>query len=116
MTVRGFPAPSALAIAAILLATGSGLVAAQAPADIRREIVESQRRLEQIRAERERLEREMGDVRNQVRDVSAELANVERRLSASRSVLAEVEFQSDATSAQIEETSRNLLRARERMA
>jgi len=116
MTVRSVLAPCALAIAAILLAVGPGLVAAQEPADLRQEIVESQRRLEQIRAERERLEREMGDVRNQVRDASAELANVERRLSASRSVLAEVQFQSEATSAQIEETSRNLLRARERMA
>jgi septal ring factor EnvC (AmiA/AmiB activator) len=66
--------------------------------------------------ERERLEREMGDVRNQVRDAAAELSNLERRLSATRSVLAEVEFQSDATAEQIEETTRNLLQARERMA
>ncbi|MDZ7779246.1 MAG: peptidoglycan DD-metalloendopeptidase family protein [Gemmatimonadota bacterium] len=89
---------------------------AQEPGDLRAEIADSQRRLEQIRAEREELEREMGDVRNRVRDVSAELANVERRLSATRSVLAEVEFQSELTSAQIEETTRNLLRARERLA
>lgn len=108
--------PVALVVAATAACLLPGLVAAQEPADLRQEIVESQRRLEQIRAERERLEREMGDVRNRVRDVSAELANVERRLSASRSVLTEVEFQSDATATQIEETTRNLLRARERMA
>lgn len=108
--------PVALLVAATTAGLLPGLAAGQEPADLRQEIVESQRRLEQIRAERERLEREMGDVRNRVLDVSAELANVERRLSASRSVLAEVEFQSDATATQIEETSRSLLRARERMA
>jgi septal ring factor EnvC (AmiA/AmiB activator) len=90
--------------------------AAQNTGELRQEIQESQRRLEQIRVERERLEREMGDVRNRVQDVSSELVNIERRLSATRSVLAEVEFQSDATATQIEETSRNLLRTRERMA
>ncbi|MEX2466429.1 MAG: peptidoglycan DD-metalloendopeptidase family protein [Gemmatimonadota bacterium] len=105
-----------LVLVAILGVALPAAAAGQEPADLRQEILESQRRLEQIRAERERLEREMGDVRNRVQDVSAELANVERRLSASRSVLAEVEFQSEATSAQIEETTRNLLMARERMA
>ena len=109
----GRAAPLLLCLALSLLPS---LAAAQDPAELRREIQESQRRLEQIRVERERLEREMGDVRNQVRDVSAELSNVERRLSATRSVLAEVEFQSEATAAQIEETTRSLLQARERMA
>jgi septal ring factor EnvC (AmiA/AmiB activator) len=103
-------------LALALLAAGASASSAQDPNALRREIAESQRRLEQIRAERERLEREMGDVRNRVRDVSTELSNVERRLSATRSVLAEVEFQSEATAAQIEETTRNLLQARERMA
>ncbi|MDX1648099.1 MAG: peptidoglycan DD-metalloendopeptidase family protein, partial [Longimicrobiales bacterium] len=84
--------------------------------DLSREIRESQRRLEQIRAERERLEREIGDVRNRVRDVAAELANVERRLSASRSVLAEVEFQSEATAEQVQATTRDLVTTQDRLA
>ncbi|MEX0837215.1 MAG: peptidoglycan DD-metalloendopeptidase family protein [Gemmatimonadota bacterium] len=109
-TVRG------CVFALALFALGASGSSAQDPNALRQEIAESQRRLEQIRAERERLEREMGDVRNRVRDVSTELSNVERRLSATRSVLAEVEFQSDATASQIEETTRNLLQARERMA
>jgi septal ring factor EnvC (AmiA/AmiB activator) len=83
--------------------------------DVRREILESQRRLEQIRAERARLQQEMAGVQIRVRDVSSELANVERRLSASRSVLAEVQFQADATADQIGETTRDLLQTRERM-
>ncbi|MDA1104691.1 MAG: peptidoglycan DD-metalloendopeptidase family protein [Gemmatimonadetes bacterium] len=89
-------------------------LAAQDP-DLTREILQSQRRLEQIREERARLLREVGDVRNRVQDVAAELANVERRLSASRSVLAEVEFQSDATAEQIQGTTRNLINSQDRL-
>jgi septal ring factor EnvC (AmiA/AmiB activator) len=84
--------------------------------DLRREIQESQRRLEAIRVERERLQREMGDTRIRVRDVATELSNVERRLSASRSVLAEVSYQSEATSVQIRETQRELARSHDRLA
>ncbi len=84
--------------------------------DVRREILESQRRLEEIRAERARLEQEMEGVRIRVRDLASELANVERRLSASRSVLAEVEFQTEATSEQTLETTRELVRTREQVA
>lgn len=89
---------------------------ARAQADLRREILESQRRLEQIRAERARLEEEMEGVRVRVRDASSELANVERRLSASRSVLAEIQFQADATAGEVERTTRELLVTRERAA
>ncbi|MDX1493768.1 MAG: peptidoglycan DD-metalloendopeptidase family protein [Longimicrobiales bacterium] len=104
----------AVGVSGAILAAPGG-VTAQDP-DLTREIRESQRRLEQIRAERERLEREAGDARNRIRDASQELANIERRLSASRSVLAEVEFQSEATAEQIRETTRDLLTTQDRMA
>ena len=103
---------AALALAVMLVAAPG--VGAQ-ERDIRREILESQRRLEEIRAERQRLETSMADVRIRVRDASDELANVERRLSASRSVLAEIEFQTRATSEQIDETTRSLVRTREQL-
>lgn len=102
----------ALVLTTLLLPCG---IAGQDP-DLAREIQESQRRLEQIREERARLQREVGDVRNRVRDVATELANVERRLSASRSVLAEVEFQSNATAEQIRETTRELIHSQDRLA
>lgn len=108
--------------AAVLGALACGLAVA-APAalssqqpDLRAEILESQRRLEQIRAERALLEQEIGDVRNRVRDATQELANAERRLSASMAVLAEVQFQSDATSAEIAATTRDLLYSQDRLA
>ena len=49
-------------------------VAAQ-NASFTQEIQQSQRRLQQIREERTRLERELSDTRNQVRDASRDLAN-----------------------------------------
>lgn len=101
----------------------SGLVAATAipavaPAqttDLQRQILDSQRRLEAIREERARLQAEMEQIRSRVRDVSSELRNIEQQLSASRSVLAEVEFQADATAVQVEETTAELLRTSEEL-
>lgn len=103
----------------LFLALTAGVVAAPVAgqqSDLRREILESQRRLEQIRAERARLQQEMEGVQVRVRDAAADLANVERRLSASRSVLAEIQLQSDATAEEISTTSRDLVQARERLA
>ncbi|GMR12121.1 MAG: peptidoglycan DD-metalloendopeptidase family protein [Gemmatimonadota bacterium] len=104
----------ALIVGGLLMATPATQAAAQS-ASLRRDILESQRRLEAVRAERVRLQREMGDLTNRVRDVSGELLNIEQQLSASRSALAEVEFQADATEKQIEESSRSLIQARERL-
>ena len=119
----GGTARAAIRAAALagILATALVLGAARRPlaaqqADLRREILESQRRLEQIRAERARLQGEMQGVQVHVRDASADLANVERRLSASRSVLAEIQLQSDATAEEIGSTSRDLIQARENLA
>ncbi len=104
----------------LVLVAGLGLAFApvahaQESTDLRREILESQRRLEEIRSERARLQAEMEDLRSQVEDVSAQLRNVERQLSASRSVLSELDFQVDGTTTRIQETSRDLLRTREEL-
>lgn len=103
--------------AAVCLATlvGAPGLVAQDP-NINQEIRDSQRRLEQIRQERVVLQRELGDMRNQVRDVAQELANVERRLSSTTAILAEVEFQSEATSEQIRNTTRDLIFSQDRLA
>jgi len=101
-------------VCAFALLAGHPLTAQQT--DLRREILQSQRRLEQIRGERARLEQDMAGVQIRVRDASEDLANVERRLSASRSVLAEIRFQTDAISGQIQETTRNLVQTQERRA
>ena len=101
--------------AALLVFALPTVVAGQNP-DLNREIQQSQRRLEQIREERNRLQRDLGDFRNRVRDAATELANVEQRLSATRSVLAEVEFQSEATAEQVGQTTRDLVLSQEQLA
>ena len=83
--------------------------------DIRREIIDSQRRLEAVREERSRLQRDLTSLEGQVRNVSTELANVERQVSASRSAVSEVDFQVDAIGTEYETTSRSLLLTRERL-
>jgi septal ring factor EnvC (AmiA/AmiB activator) len=83
--------------------------------EVRRQIQESQRRLEEVRAERERLQDEMRALTGRVRSVSDELQNIERQLSASRSALAEVDFQVGTISSQIQSNTGDLIITRERL-
>ena len=107
-------------IVLLILAAGGGWAqpaAAQGKGkDIAKEIEESRRRLQRIRAERTRLQRDMRALQSRTRDISGELRNIEQRLSASRSVLAEIGFQADATGTRVRETTRELIQTRERLA
>lgn len=85
------------------------------PGEIQREIQASRRRLEEIRSERARLQSEMGQLRTRARNVSSELRNIERQLSASRSVMAEIDFQLEANTDRVLGTTTDLVRARERL-
>ena len=85
------------------------LVAQDPPTE--RSILESQRRLDQVRQERARLQQEMGDLRSQAQSASSQLRNIERQLSASRTVLAEVDFQVEARSAEVDVTATALAQA-----
>ena len=99
----------------IMLGLALPLGARAQTADVQRQIQESQRRLEEVRAERVRLQADMGQLRTQVRDVSGELANIEQQLSASRSALSEVDLQVGTVSERIETNTSGLVRARERL-
>ncbi len=101
------------ALGLFLLLLAAAPAAAQEP--LQREIRESQLRLQQIREERELLEREMESLRARVADVNVRLTNIERQVEASASVLRELEFQSAALSRSVEETTRELVRARDRL-
>ncbi len=83
---------------------------------IAQQIRDSQLRLEEIRAERSRLQQQMQQARSGAANVSVELRNIERQISASRSVLAELDFQSEALARQVDATSRELVSTRERLA
>lgn len=102
----------ALLVAAAMMLPAGG--AAQS-GDLQQQIRDSQLRLEQIRAERALLQREMETAQSQVQDAAAELRNIERQISASRSVVAEMEFQTDAISTEVAEGSVRLVETRERL-
>lgn len=103
-----------LVLAGLLLLGQPGPAVAQSD-DLRRQILESQRRLEEIRAERALLQQEMEGVRSRVRNVALELQNIERQLSTSRSALAEIDFQVEALTERIDETNVELVTTRERL-
>ncbi len=106
-----------LSCLSILLIAGPAprLGAQEQPGDLRREIQDSQRRLEEIRGERAGLQREMSALRSSVQDVSGELQNIERQLSASRSVLAEIDFQVTTGTERVRLTTEDLTRTRSRL-
>ena len=106
-----------LLVAALLLgALAPGTAwSQQTGTDLQQQIRESQLRLEEIRAERERLQAEMQEVRDRVQSASADLRNIERQLSASRSVLAELDLQLGARTQQVDGATRELLFTRERL-
>ncbi len=70
--------------------------------DTRKELRDSQLRLEQIRQERAKLEEQMEGFKSRVRDSSRELANIEKQRIASNKALREIEFQSDILSRSVD--------------
>ncbi|WP_425152809.1 murein hydrolase activator EnvC family protein [Candidatus Palauibacter sp.] len=114
-------APGSRARAAILggvaiLASGAaGPASAQEPTDIRRQLDESQSRLELIRGERERLRRELEGIAGRVSGDSAELVNVERQIDASASLLAEFDVQLGALTEQVTAMTRDVLLTRDEL-
>jgi len=81
-----------------------------------RQISESQRRLQEIRAERSELRRELAGVRSRVHDVSTEIRNIQRQREVSASLLRELNFQMTETERKIDETTGELLRTQDELA
>lgn len=112
-------AAALLAIAPVAAGPGGGpaggALHAQDAGSIEQQIRDSQLRLEQIREERRRLQQEINQARVAAEDVSQELRNIERQISAQRSVLAELDFQTEFTAVRVEDTQRELLLTRERL-
>ncbi|MBX6363347.1 MAG: peptidoglycan DD-metalloendopeptidase family protein [Gemmatimonadetes bacterium] len=103
----------AAALAAALLGPAPLPLAAQ---DARaKELRESQARLNQIRQEREALQRQMNELRGRVHDVSGELANISRQISTSAGALKELDFQASTIMANVEATTRQLLLTQDKL-
>jgi murein hydrolase activator len=102
--------------AILLCAAGFGTAStATAQQDVQRSIRDSQLRLDSIREERARLQRELNQLQSRVRDASRELQNIGSQRAASVSALHELEFQSEMLNERIEETSESLTATRARL-
>ena len=89
------------------------VLAAQNPPS---EIEASRRRLEEIRAERDRLRREQDQLESQVRDAGAELRNIERQREATNRIVNELESQMRGLGDQLLSSSQQLALAQDNLA
>lgn len=103
----------AVGMAALLLAFPADARAQQDT--VQAQIRASQERLEQIRAEREALQRQMEELQGRARNISGEISNIERQVSASAEALQELDYQTAALAASVEDITRRLVQTRDRL-
>jgi septal ring factor EnvC (AmiA/AmiB activator) len=80
---------------------------------LQKQIEESKTRLDQIRAERERLRNEMGQLAGQVHDEMEEINNLERQIGTSSSVVAELDLQLSGVLARVDRSTRDMIQTRD---
>jgi peptidoglycan hydrolase CwlO-like protein len=103
----------------LLLALALCLVAAPAPVlaqNTSRELQESRRRLEEIKAERARLARQQERLQGQVHDVADELDNLERQRASTNRIVDEIERQIGGLTNQLSRSSAELVLAQDNLA
>jgi septal ring factor EnvC (AmiA/AmiB activator) len=105
-----FPAPTTLAFLSLLLAW--------APANAQQtpDLDDSRRRLEEIRAERDRLEQQQRKLQGQVHDVNDELSNLERQRESTHRIVNEIERQIGGLASQLDRSSAELILAQDNLA
>jgi septal ring factor EnvC (AmiA/AmiB activator) len=108
-TVRrpGRPASRGVALVTILTALSALPAPAQQPPPASAE--ESRRRIEAIRAERQRLQQQQSRLQGQVQDVGTELRNLERQRDVTSRLVNEIERQISGLSSQMDQTSAELI-------
>src|SRR5215213_9347834 len=80
------------------------------------DLEESRRRLEEIRAERDRLERQRERLQGQVHDVNDELSNLERQRESTQRIVGEIERQIGGLASQLDRSSAELILAQDNLA
>ena len=76
---------------------------------LQKQIEESRTRLDQIRAERQRLRSEMGQLAGQVHDETEAIGNLERQIGTSSSVVAELDLQLSGVLSQVDRSTRDMI-------
>ena len=105
-----FPA-SPLGALVVLLCSVSIAHAQETP-----DLEESKRRLEEIRAERDRLEQQQRRLQGQVHDVNDELSNLERQRESTHRIVTEIERQIGGLASQLDRSSAELILAQDNLA
>jgi murein hydrolase activator len=100
-----------LSVLAVLLFLLSPAQAQQTP-----DLDDSRRRLEEIRAERDRLERQQRSLQGQVHDVNDELSNLERQRESTQRIVNEIERQIGGLASQLDRSSAELILAQDNLA
>ena len=100
------------------LAGGLVLLACQVAAHAQQtpDLDESRRRLEEIRAERDRLEQQQRRLQGQVHDVNDELSNLERQRESTHRIVNEIERQIGGLASQLDRSSAELILAQDNLA
>ncbi len=80
------------------------------------DLEESRRRLEEIRAERDRLEQQQRRLQGQVHDVNDELSNLERQRESTQRIVNEIERQIGGLASQLDRSSAELILAQDNLA
>jgi septal ring factor EnvC (AmiA/AmiB activator) len=80
------------------------------------DLEESRRRLEEIRAERDRLELQQRRLQGQVHDVNDELSNLERQRESTHRIVNEIERQIGGLASQLDRSSAELILAQDNLA
>ena len=100
---------------AALLAT-LGATTALPAQQTARDLQESRQRLQDIRAERDRLQRQQQMLQGQVHDVEDELDNIERQKQSTSRIVMEIERQIDGLTSQVDQASTELVLAQDNLA
>lgn len=87
-----------------------------APAQGTPDLEDSRRRLEEIRAERDRLEQQQRRLQGQVHDVNDELSNLERQRESTQRIVGEIERQIGGLASQLDRSSAELILAQDNLA
>src|SRR5215208_3936888 len=80
------------------------------------DLEDSKRRLEEIRAERDRLQRQRERLQGQVHDVNDELSNLERQRESTQRIVGEIERQIGGLASQLDRSSAELILAQDNLA
>ncbi|HZM27312.1 MAG TPA: hypothetical protein VFB89_08140, partial [Gemmatimonadales bacterium] len=83
---------------------------------ISKQLEQSQRRLEEIKAERDRLQQQRERLQGQVHDVNDELTNLERQKESTQRIVNEIERQIGGLAGQLDHASAELILAEDNLA